>query len=306
VSIFAGKCEKPFRVTKNLSKWQYPDGLMVPCGKCLPCRIRKRSEWALRMLHELSYHEDSMFITLTYEDKYLPENNSLEKVALQKFFKRLRKRISEETHGKLRIKYFACGEYGENPIDPFGPPRPHYHAIIFGLSLLNREYVTSAWPYGYVHFGLAERDSIRYVAQYIDKKYSGELEDEYYTQTGRQNVFRILSQGLGRAFCIEHSEQIQQQKKITHRGVQHSIPRYYIKKLEIDTDLLKSRALDLDSNNVKKYTGLDDLTGDELYKLSSSEFTKYYEGMRSEIAQNVKNQQARIDMKTESKNQNKA
>lgn len=62
------QCESPVRITKNLNPSEFPDGLLVPCGKCLLCKIHKRKEWSMRMLHELSYYDDSIFITLTYND----------------------------------------------------------------------------------------------------------------------------------------------------------------------------------------------------------------------------------------------
>ena len=110
-----------------------PDGkalqnLEVPCGKCIGCRIAKRKEWSLRMLHELTYHPQSSFVTLTYDDYHLPPCCSLKKRHLQLFLKRLRKNL-----GERRIKYFACGEYGGQTM------RPHYHAILFGSGLTRED-----------------------------------------------------------------------------------------------------------------------------------------------------------------------
>lgn len=74
----------------------------------------------MRLLLEMRRYEYSYFVTLTYSNLTLPRNENgvptLSKSDLQKFFKRLRKRIS--------FKYFAVGEYGEDK------GRPHYHAII--------------------------------------------------------------------------------------------------------------------------------------------------------------------------------
>ena len=57
--------------------------------------------------------------------------------------------------------------------------RPHYHLIIYGLGLNieDRTLIMDAWPYcdwsnSHIRnksFGLVEPDSVRYVAQYIDK-----------------------------------------------------------------------------------------------------------------------------------------
>ena len=94
-----------------------------PCGQCMACRLNKQREKAMRIGHELQYHKESVFITLTYDPEHLPENGSLVKSDVQKFLKRLRKRLGVE-----RVRYFLCGEYGE-----LGN-RPHYHLIVFGLS----------------------------------------------------------------------------------------------------------------------------------------------------------------------------
>jgi hypothetical protein len=101
-----------------------PQGLYVPCGKCIACRIARTREWTVRIMHEMSCHDNAVFATLTYDDDHLPPDRSISKDELQRFIKRLRKEL-----GDRKIRYFACGEYGETT------NRPHYHAIIFGLGL---------------------------------------------------------------------------------------------------------------------------------------------------------------------------
>ena len=65
-------CEKPIIIFKGLDPVLYPDGLKVPCGKCLLCRIRRKSEWTDRLTHELGYHDGALFVTLTYDPAYVP------------------------------------------------------------------------------------------------------------------------------------------------------------------------------------------------------------------------------------------
>ena len=96
----------------------------VPCGQCIGCRLERSRQWAVRCIHEASLHEDNCFITLTYDDAHLPTDLSLNVSHFQKFMKRLRKRFGEG------IRFFHCGEYGEN----FG--RPHYHACLFTSDIL--------------------------------------------------------------------------------------------------------------------------------------------------------------------------
>lgn len=76
------RCEKPIRLIKNLDTAKYPEGLEVACGKCIQCRIKRRSEWSMRMMLELGYWERSSFITFTYDDDHIPKNASLEKEEL--------------------------------------------------------------------------------------------------------------------------------------------------------------------------------------------------------------------------------
>ena len=288
-------CESPVRITKNLNPSEFPDGLLVPCGKCLLCKIHKRKEWSLRMLHELSYYDDSIFITLTYNDDHLPENNSLVKNDLVKFFKRLRRDLSRSEKPRS-IKYFACGEYGSEEFTE----RPHYHAIIFGLSLsvYDKQLISSNWSYGFVSFGIAEADSIRYVAQYIDKKYYGDMEVEKYTNTGRIPVFKLSSLGMGKRYCEEHREQLTQLKHITLNGVKHSIPRYYLDKLGLPREEMHQNAEEAEKDVVEYHTGVR-TTRDDWYRNNTSpDIMKLEKGISDSKKQSTRNVRAKIDMRT--------
>ena len=63
------ECYSPIWIRKEL----HPKGGMhVPCGKCLHCLQTKRSVWTYRILQELKVAETARFVTLTYDEKYLP------------------------------------------------------------------------------------------------------------------------------------------------------------------------------------------------------------------------------------------
>ena len=49
------------------------------------CRIGHAREWSIRILHELKYHDDAIFLTLTYSPEYLPKSGTLIKADLQSF-----------------------------------------------------------------------------------------------------------------------------------------------------------------------------------------------------------------------------
>lgn len=156
---------------------------IVPCGKCIACRLEYSKQWAIRCVHESDLHAKSCFVTLTYDNDHLPANGSLLYEDFRLFFKRLRHK-----YGK-GIGYFMCGEYGET----YG--RPHYHALIFGHDFQDKQlkrqndqgnecYTSSElddlWNKGRTELGSVTFESAAYVARYITKKITGEAAAEHY------------------------------------------------------------------------------------------------------------------------------
>lgn len=193
------------------------------------CRKARAREWSVRLTHELSYNNKAVFLTLTYDNDHLPENLSVSIDELQRFFKRLRKNYDE----KVKIKYYACGEYGEN----FG--RPHYHSIIFNIGQSDIDVIKKSWTLGQVFIGTVTIESCRYVANYIQKRQSKNM------QLGlREKPFAIMSKGLGLAYAIENADQLRRTLSSRIQGKEVGLPRYYQKKLEITTEELRLRSLD--------------------------------------------------------------
>lgn len=272
------QCISPIRIRKNLSKEIYPDGLVVGCGKCVGCQIAKRREWSLRLLHEMNYHDSSMFLTLTYSQSHLPTTGSLQKRDLQLFFKLLRKRLHALRIAK-GIKYFACGEYGETGL------RPHYHMILFGLNHLNvlhQEIIKSCWAKaedGCYCFAQVEQGSIEYVVSYMDKVdktnsldyIKVEVQDKQLLLADIQveAPFHLMSKGLGLRYLERKAEQIKKDKYLRYGKLKLSIPRYYKKKLMdyygFDNQALIDRAIEKSQKFVKRYTNLDDLSIEDIY-----------------------------------------
>lgn len=144
----------------------------VPCGQCTSCRVNAQRAWSARILLEAMSWPHSLFVTLTYSDDHVPVladgQLTLYPDDLTKFWKRLRKRL-----GASRLRYFGCGEYGEESW------RPHYHAVLFGLSALDcrkvgkhmvHPDVQAAWGHGYTSAGELTPQRAAYVAQYVTKK----------------------------------------------------------------------------------------------------------------------------------------
>lgn len=228
------QCTNPSTIRNpkyDFGRTDQPQGLLVPCGKCMACRIARTREWTVRMMNENTCHEQSVYVTLTYNDEFLPKNLSLSKREAQLFLKRLRKSIEP-----LKIKYYLCGEYGEEY------SRPHYHAIIFGLGIESEEIIKNAWPFGFIKLGYVEHDSIQYVSGYIQKKFSGKLGLEVYGD--RLPPFHLQSKGLGKEWAIRNQRQLEQQLTVTSGGVAMGLPRYYKKILNIDSEKTKVAALE--------------------------------------------------------------
>lgn len=184
----------------NARESALPNGFALPCGQCIGCRLERSRQWAMRCLHEASLYEENCFLTLTYDDEHLPVDGSLVKEDFQLFMKRLRKRFEGR-----KVRYFHCGEYGEECRDCFksrrlcvcrvfneGIGRPHYHAIMFNVNFLDRflhttrngfkldrsETLETIWDKGNSLIGDVTFESAAYVARYVMKKVSGEKVDE--------------------------------------------------------------------------------------------------------------------------------
>lgn len=193
VSTFCGplKYDDPrdFEGIDNLSENGFRR-VLVPCGKCIGCRIDYSHEWASRLCIELKDNDhNAIFVTLTYDNDHLPTDNFGDPVLnvrdVQLFFKRLRKRYADK-----RIRFYLAGEYGGKT------HRPHYHAIIYGLSLadfpdlavfdyneLGQPYYRSdifakIWSNGFIMLSPVTQKTCAYVARYCCKKYFRLLSDD--------------------------------------------------------------------------------------------------------------------------------
>lgn len=272
----------------NHPRWLHQHQMYVPCGKCMACRISRTTEWTTRIMHEMDNHESSIFVTLTYADEALPVSGNLSKDELQRFFKRLRKRLEPR-----KVKYYACGEYGSQT------KRPHYHAIIFGLSIVEHEtevrhnpdgkkYIAclsgplvDAWKLGFVSVGTVTYDSARYTAKYIQKQLSGE--QAVYGEKIIQ-PFQLVSNGLGKDYAMRNKAQLSENLYTTHNGVKVGLPKYYQKLLEIPSErlLLASQERNKEVGNV--FTNKLQKKGfDAETKLSAEDFMALSEVKKREI-----------------------
>lgn len=244
--------------------------LTVPCLKCYMCRIQKSIEWGIRCIHERQFHDDSLFLTLTYDEEKLPENLSISKRELQLFFKKLRKQ-------GFVFRYLACGEYGEK----YG--RPHYHAIIFGIKKSDVKILEKIWNKGYVYVGDVTVQSARYVANYVLKSVD--------VCGDRNKPFILMSKGLGKQFVDDSKESLSKTPRITIRGVTVGIPRYYMQKLGLKPSEVFKSELELRKQETIDIHRERGATTDE----------KIFESVKLSRRQSHKNAVARKNMKKSSR-----
>jgi hypothetical protein len=209
-------------------------------------------------MHEASLYKNNCFITLTYSDDHVPENGSLRYEDFQKFMKRLRKRYSgvepsasPDSPDKYPIRFYMCGEYGEN----FG--RPHFHACLFnfdfrdkkywstspsGSRIYRSEFLEDLWPFGFSSIGDVNFQSAAYVARYIMKKVTGKMAREYYDQVDFETgevLSRVpefnkmsLKPGIGADWFKRFHTDVYPHDHVVVNGRTSKPPRFYDGQLE--------------------------------------------------------------------------
>lgn len=251
--------------------------MLVPCGKCINCRLNYAQDWATRCDCEQRMHELSCFITMTYNDGELPDDYGLSVKHVDKFWKRLRRRLDSEVvevfnyrTGKVerqpvRIRYMLCGEYGPKT------NRPHYHAAVFGWNFPDRQpwrrtkadalsYVspllTEVWSHGNCELSELTTESAAYIAKYAMKKITGEPAPDHYTRL--HPVTGVISQvrpeflhasrkpGLGSQYFERYRADILAHGFIMVNGKKKPVPDYFLRKFtEQEQQVLKAERVRL-------------------------------------------------------------
>lgn len=243
-----------------------PDGyVQVPCGWCQGCRIDRMSMWQDRFRFELldNYKKgySGVFVTLTYNDLYIPLSGSLKKAELAQFWKRVRYflkgRDSKYVKGRAPFvlasnpgfRYISVGEYG----DKVG--RCHYHALVAGISPESMQELTAlAWKFGFADCKSVDSGGIRYVLKYIQKQVHGKQLEELYTEKGLEAPFFTASNGIGSAFLYENAESIRENNGYRFQNKWRKPSQYYRRLLcmdaEMDLEALRSLKREAASYNM--------------------------------------------------------
>lgn len=195
-------------VWKSFYDSPYPDSITtyidLPCRTCVECITIMRKEWTCRAIAEAQLHNKMCFITLTYDDSNIRIVKTVDDDGViynhstlchrdwQLFMYRLRQYFNDRS-----LRFLMCGEYGSKTF------RPHYHAIIYGLSiddfpdlrvqsvnknndlLYKSDWLSlNMWQLGFCMIGDCNSATCGYVAGYVDKKFTHIRGKKFYELTG--------------------------------------------------------------------------------------------------------------------------
>lgn len=224
----------------------------VACGQCNDCRIEKAREWANRAMHEAQMHRQNSFITLTYDEKHLPKNGSVDIQEWKRFAARLRQEIGP-------FRFIHVGEYGAENL------RPHYHALIFGHNFEGtraiwqedqqtgrRSYrspvLAKLWPKGFHDIQDLTKEAANYVCQYAVKKIYGtsveadERREKRYQrvdpttgevwQVAEETWTMSLKPGIGATWIDKYQTDVFPNDHVVLNGKEYKPPRYYLDRLK--------------------------------------------------------------------------
>lgn len=197
-------------------------------------------------MHEAQLHTENCFLTLTFANEHLPIDYSVDVRDTQLFLKRLRDHIKP-----TRVRFFACGEYGDKD------QRPHYHLILFNHAFLSDRKLlkttrngdklyTSAtleklWPFGQSSIGNVTFNSAAYVARYAMKKITGDRAEAHYLRehplhhfiVRTKPEFLVMSRrpGIGADWITKYRSDVYPSDEVIVNGHPSKPPRFYDQQL---------------------------------------------------------------------------
>lgn len=246
----------------------------VPCGKCVPCLMKKRQDWFLRLVTEAEDANTPMYmITLTYDNEHLPHDelkveyfdeqlhrmvrrgtgrqvSVVCKQDIDLFVKRLnnniryeyRKRGVEVPKDKPLFRFYIASEYGKET------HRPHYHGLLFDFppEFATSEFILKAW-------GKCTRTkdvinqcysdgAVNYVSKYLLFKSKDYGKEPNFFRSSRRPA--IGSSYLNRKSLIDwHRQSIMDNSYmlIKRMPIKFPMPDYYYRKIYTDEER-KARA----------------------------------------------------------------
>lgn len=227
-------------------------------------------------MHEAQTQPANCFITLTYNDASIPDNNSLDTKEWQKFAKAARKKLKTELTGLPNtFRYYHCGEYG--PL--LG--RPHYHACIFGQDFdfdrkkwrpsktghpqWRSQTLENLWGKGFAVVSEMNFDCAAYVARYAMKKVTGNMAEHHYWRINTRTMeleqtkpeYSTMSRkpGLGKKWYDKYGTEAYEHDSVIVNGREAKPPKYYDDQYEITNEEEMENIKNNRITNAKKRIG---------------------------------------------------
>lgn len=242
-------------LTMSRAKSPTKTPVCVPCGQCLGCRVDKREQWKLRMMHEASLHDENCFVTFTYSPEHLVRpwlnaagewRGSVSAADVSGAIKRLRRRIEPQ-----RLRFHFKTEYSP------GVLQPHGHGAFFGwrpsdlvpcdrsaagFTVYSSAFLDEVWGKGLVGVGDLTAESCGYIANHNVDKLDGQKAKDAYSRfdysTGE--IFEVEPEtcrmsthpGIGRGWIDQFERDCFPSNFIIVDGRKKPVPRYYKQRLK--------------------------------------------------------------------------
>lgn len=268
-------CSNPIQLLITRKETGEKEWIQAPCGQCPTCLKRRAKDWTIKLINEAKYHKEACFITLTFDNAILLDNNSkavkeygakanfpyninYSKKYFCKFIKRLRKKFKDK-----KITYYHIGEYGEKT------HRAHHHVIIFGIDFredaiqadlsksgkpqLFSQTLEDIWACGRTRIQLINDNNIAYIAGYNSKKIPINRQEkppnkyEEYTKwwnewKRRKNQYKPIQSFSNRSkmsvkWIRKHPEQLRDREFLTDKnGKKYAFPKSYIREMKLECE----------------------------------------------------------------------
>lgn len=227
--------------------------IRVPCGRCFACRRQRQQDWSFRIQQEskdcLSKGGSVYFITLTYDDDHLVylvddstgevfNSPSLDTHEIGSFCRKLRKRFGSDS-----VRYFGCGEYGDEGL------RPHYHIVLFLRDKISsgdlRPIIENCWKKGLV-LGIHPLTTklSEYVAKYSMKRFGQNYDDRVAPFARMSLKPAIGSSFLSSKECASY-KRIESFVVYDWTGTSYKLPRYFRDRM-YSKDLIDARRVSME------------------------------------------------------------
>lgn len=235
---------------KNNPNYKYQ---IIPCTKCMGCRLDYSREWANRGYLEAQMWKHNYFVTLTYNDvelRYIKEQwdkdefyATVNRKDMQKFLHDLRQEMSRKKIQTSDIRYMGCAEYGDQGL------RPHMHLILFNCQLPTETFyapriindnfyyqntiIEKCWKKGFSNVSEASWNTIAYTARYITKKIKGKDAKIIYDSLGVEPEYLATSRrgGIGKPYYDKYWKEIYEKDQVIIHNTQGTIatqpPKYF-------------------------------------------------------------------------------